>query len=290
MPMFAEVFSILYQFADVFAFLILAASGLAIIFGMMGVINMAHGEFIMCGAYVTVALVHAGFPLPLAQLCGTLAAGVIGVIVEVLLVRKLYKRPLDSLLATWGLSLVVTQGMLIIFGSSLAGIGTPEGSFAVGPYTYSTYRLVLIGGSVAALLFIYLFFMRTRFGLHARATMQNAAIAQAMGVRVGNVYALSFGIGAALAGFCGALFAPTMTLIPTMGATFIVESFVTVVVGGSNVLLGTAPAGILLAAVRTLLNASAGQIVGQIGMLLAVIVIIRVLPEGISGLLTRRGR
>ena len=288
--MFAEVFSILYQFADVFAFLILAASGLAIIFGMMGVINMAHGEFIMCGAYVTVALVHAGFPLPLAQLCGTLAAGVIGVIVEVLLVRKLYKRPLDSLLATWGLSLVVTQGMLIIFGSSLAGIGTPEGSFAVGPYTYSTYRLVLIGGSVAALLFIYLFFMRTRFGLHARATMQNAAIAQAMGVRVGNVYALSFGIGAALAGFCGALFAPTMTLIPTMGATFIVESFVTVVVGGSNVLLGTAPAGILLAAVRTLLNASAGQIVGQIGMLLAVIVIIRVLPEGISGLLTRRGR
>jgi branched-chain amino acid transport system permease protein len=244
----------------------------------------------MCGAYVTVALVHAGFPLPLAQLCGTLAAGVVGVIIEVLLVRKLYKRPLDSLLATWGLSLVVTQGMLIIFGSSLAGIGTPEGSFTVGPYTYASYRLVLIGGSIAALLFIYLIFMRTRFGMHARATMQNAAIAQAMGVRVGNVYALSFGIGAALAGFCGALFAPTMTLIPTMGATFIVESFVTVVVGGSNVLLGTAPAGMLLAAVRTVLNASAGQIVGQIGMLLAVIVIIRVLPEGISGLLARRGR
>jgi len=288
--MFAEIFSFLYQFADVFAFLILAASGLAIIFGMMGVINMAHGELIMCGAYVTVALVHAGFPLPLAQLCGTLAAGLVGVIIEVLLVRKLYKRPLDSLLATWGLSLVVTQGMLIVFGSSLAGIGTPPGSFTVGPYTYASYRLVLIGGSVAALLFIYLIFMRTRFGMHARATMQNAAIAQAMGVRVGNVYALSFGIGAALAGFCGALFAPTMTLIPTMGATFIVESFVTVVVGGSNVLLGTAPAGMLLAAVRTVLNASAGQIVGQIGMLLAVIVIIRVLPEGISGLLVRRGR
>jgi urea ABC transporter permease protein UrtB len=288
--MFAELFSILYQFADVFAFLILSAAGLAIIFGMMGVINMAHGELIMCGAYVTVGLVHGGVPLPLAQLCGTLAAGVIGVVIEVLLVRKLYKRPLDSLLATWGLSLVVTQGMLIIFGSSLAGVGTPKGSFTVGEYTFSTYRLVLIGGAVAALALIYFIFMRTRFGLHARATMQNPAIAQALGVKVGNIYALSFGIGAALAGFCGALFAPTMTLIPTMGATFIVESFVTVVVGGSNVLLGTAPAGMFLAAVRTILNASAGQIVGQIGMLLAVMIIIRVLPEGISGLIGRRTR
>lgn len=288
--MFAELFSILYQFADVFAFLILSAAGLAIIFGMMGVINMAHGELIMCGAYVTVGLVHGGVPLPLAQLCGTLAAGVIGVVIEVLLVRKLYKRPLDSLLATWGLSLVVTQGMLIVFGSSLAGVGTPKGSFAVGEYTFSTYRLVLIGGAVAALVLIYFIFMRTRFGLHARATMQNAAIAQALGVKVGNIYALSFGIGASLAGFCGALFAPTMTLIPTMGATFIVESFVTVVVGGSNVLLGTAPAGMFLAAVRTLLNASAGQIVGQIGMLVAVIIIIRILPEGVSGLIGRRTR
>jgi branched-subunit amino acid ABC-type transport system permease component len=98
---------------------------------------------------------------------------------------------------------------------------------------------------------------------------------------------VSFGIGAALAGFCGALYAPTMTLIPTMGASFIVESFVTVVVGGANVLLGTAPAGILLAAVRTTLNAWAGQIIGQIGMLVAVIIIIRLLPEGISGFLTR---
>ena len=182
--MFAEAFSVLYQFADVFSFLILSAAGLAIIFGMMGVINMAHGELIMCGAYVTVGLVHGGFPLPLAQLCGTLAAGVIGVVIELLLVRKLYKRPLDSLLATWGLSLVVTQSMLIIFGSSLAGIGTPPGSFTVGDYTFSTYRLVLIGGAIAALALIYFIFMRTRFGLHARATMQNAAIAQALGVKV----------------------------------------------------------------------------------------------------------
>ena len=273
-----------------FAFLILSAAGLAIVFGMMGVINMAHGEFIMCGAYVSVGLAHAGVPLVLAQVGGTLAAAIIGVIVEVLIVRKFYSRPLDSLLATWGLSLVVTQGMLIIFGSSLASVGTPEGSFMVGEYSFSVYRLVLFGGALLALGFIYFVFMRTRFGVHARATMQNARMAQALGVRVGRVYALSFGIGAGLAGLCGALYAPTMTLIPTMGATFIVESFVTVVVGGSNVLLGTTPAGVLLAAVRTTLNAWAGQIVGQIGMLIAVIIIIRLLPEGVSGFLTRRSR
>jgi len=120
--------------------------------------------------------------------------------------------------------------------------------------------------------------------------MQNAAIAQATGVRVNRVYALSFGIGAGLAGLCGALYAPTMTLIPTMGAAFLVESFVTVVVGGANVLLGTAPAGILLAVIRTALNGWGGQIVGQIGMLLAVIVVIRVLPEGMSGWFARRSR
>ncbi|MDM0006244.1 branched-chain amino acid ABC transporter permease [Variovorax sp. J22G73] len=288
--MFAEIFSFFYQFADVFAFLILSAAGLAIVFGMMGVINMAHGEFIMCGAYVTVGLVHAGFPLPLAQLCGTLAAGLIGVLLEWSLVRKLYKRPLDSLLATWGLSLIVTQGMLLTVGSSVTGIGTPEGSFVVGGYTFSVYRMVLFAAAVAVLGGIYFVFMRTRFGVHARATMQNASIAQATGVRVGRVYALSFGIGAALAGLCGALYAPTMTLIPTMGAAFLVESFVTVVVGGANVLLGTAPAGILLAVIRTGLNGWGGQIVGQIGMLLAVIVVIRILPEGVSGWLARKTR
>jgi len=286
----AEIFSFFYQFADVFAFLILSAAGLAIVFGMMGVINMAHGEFIMCGAYVTVGLVHAGLPLPLAQLCGTLAAGLIGVAVEWSLVRKLYKRPLDSLLATWGLSLVVTQGMLLVFGSSMGGIGTPEGSFVLGGYSFSVYRMVLSVAALGVLGGIYLIFMRTRFGVHARATMQNAAIAQATGVRVNRVYALSFGIGAGLAGLCGALYAPTMTLIPTMGAAFLVESFVTVVVGGANVLLGTAPAGILLAVIRTALNGWGGQIVGQIGMLLAVILVIRVLPEGMSGWFARRGR
>ena len=288
--MFAEVFSYFYQFADVFAFLILSSAGLAIIFGMMGVINMAHGEFIMCGAYVTVGMVNLGLPLLLAQLVGALVAGVVGVLVEVAIVRRFYQRPADTLLATWGLSLLVTQGTLLLIGSTVQGIGTPPGSFAVGDYTFSTYRMILFGASVGVLALIYLVFMRTQFGTLARATMQHAHMAQALGVRVNWVYALSFGLGTALAGLCGGLYAPTMTMLPTMGATFVVESFVTVVIGGANVLLGTAPAGVFLAIVRTSLNAWNGQIIGQIGMLVAVILVIRVLPEGITGWVARHSR
>ena len=108
------VFSALYQFGDAFAFLVLSACGLAVIFGMMGVINLAHGEFIMCGAYVTAATVHAGLPLPLGILCGTLASACVGVLVELLVIRHLYERPLDTIVATWGLSLIATQGTLIM--------------------------------------------------------------------------------------------------------------------------------------------------------------------------------
>jgi urea ABC transporter permease protein UrtB len=286
----AELFSIAFQFADVFAFLILAAAGLAIIFGMMGVINMAHGEFITCGIYVTVIGVQHGLPLWIAQLCGALAAGLVGIVIERTVIHRLYDRPLDSILATWGISLIATQGMLVTLGSSWPGIGTPAGSFTVGQYTFSSYRLVLIGAAVVVMFGMYLLFMKTRFGVLARATMQNARMARSLGVRTPRIYAASFGIGAALAGLCGALYAPTMTLIPTMGSTFIVEAFVTVVVGGSNVLLGTVPAALILAAIRSSLNAWQGQIIGQIGMLVAVIVAIRLLPEGVSGWSARRSR
>ncbi len=288
--MLGNLFSYLYQFADVFAFLILSSAGLAIVFGMMGVINMAHGEFIMCGAYVTVGMSRLGLPLVLSQLCGALVAGLIGVVVEVVIVRRFYQRPADTLLATWGLSLVVTQGTVLLLGSSLAGIGTPVGSFTVGEYSFSTYRMELFGASLAVLAFVYIVFMRTQFGVLARATMQHASMARALGVRINWVYALSFGLGTGLAGLCGGLYAPTMSLIPTMGSSFVVESFVTVVIGGANLLLGTAPAGVLLAIIRTGLNAWHGQIVGQIGMLLAVILVIRVLPDGITGWVNRRLR
>ena len=172
--MLGELFSVVYQFCDVFAFLILSAAGLAIIFGMMGIINFAHGEFITCGVYVTVFGLQHGLPLPVAQACGAITAGIIGIILERTIIYRLYDRPLDSILATWAISLIVTQGMLVVIGSSMPGIGTPAGNFQVGGYTFSSYRLVLFAAAVLVMLGIYLLFMRTRFGTLARATMLNA--------------------------------------------------------------------------------------------------------------------
>ena len=287
MPGFDAVFGFVYQFGDACAFLVLCASGLAVIFGMMGVINLAHGEFIMCGAYVTVTVAKAGLPLPLAVLCGALAAGLAGIVLERLVIRHLYGRPLDTIVATWGISLIVSQGTLILLGPSLADVSTPLGSVAVGGLSYSVYRFVLMGVAAAILLALYALFTLTRFGVLARATIQVPHMAEALGVDTRLIYSLTFGIGAALAGATGGLYAPTMTLVPSMGAQFITEAFVTVVVGGGDVFLGTAPAGVILGLVRASMTTWQGQLAGQIGLLVAVILVIRVLPRGISGLLLR---
>lgn len=288
MALLGDAFGFLYQFADAFAFLILSAAGLAIIFGMMGVINLAHGEFIMCGAYVTVLTARQGVPLPLAMLLGTIAAGVIGLLIEYVVIRRLYTRLFDSIVATWAISLIATQGMLIVVGPSIEGLKTPFGSFEVGGLSYSWYRVLLAGVAVSILLFIYWLFMRTTFGVRARATIQNPSMARALGVNTDRVYALTFGLGAALAGLTGALYVPTMTAVPTMGSAFIVQAFVTVVVGGADVLLGAAPAAAILALIQSILTSSYGQLIGQIGLLITVIVVVRVLPKGVSGWMLRR--
>ena len=285
--MFDAIVGFLYQFGDATAFLILCASGLAVIFGMMGVINLAHGEFIMAGAYMTVAVAKMGAPLALAVVCGALFAGLLGVVLERLVIRHLYGRPLDTIVATWGVSLIASQGTLIALGPSLADISTPLGSVQIGSLSYSTYRFVLMATAAALLIALYLVFNYTRFGVLARATIQVPHMAEALGVDTRLIYSLTFGLGAALAGATGGLYAPTMTLVPTMGSQFITEAFVTVVTGGGDVFLGTAPAAVILGFIRSAMTTWEGQLAGQIGLLVAVIVVIRVLPRGVSGLILR---
>lgn len=287
MEFFHTIFSMMYQFGDAFAFLVISCAGLAVIFGMMGIINLAHGEFIMCGAYVTATVARAGVPLPLAILAGALVAALVGMLVERLVIRHLYQRPLDSIIATWGISLIATQGVLILLGPTMAGVGTPLGSMAMGERSYSVYRLVLFATALGLLGALFLLFYRTRFGVIARATIQKPDMARALGVDTRSVYGLTFGLGAGLAGLAGGLYAPTMTMVPTMGATFIVESFVTVVVGGADIFVGAAPAAAILAVIKASLTAWYGQLFGQIGLLVAVIIVIRVMPGGLSVFLKR---
>lgn len=283
-----EIVAFVYQISDVFAFLVLAAAGLAIIFGMMGIINMAHGEFIAMGGYVTTYSYHAGAPLALAMLIGAVACGLFGVFLERTIVRRFYHRPINSLVATWGISLIMTQGALLLLGSGAPGVGTPFGSVSFGGASFSVYRLVLVAVAVAVLVGLYLLFMKTRFGRHARATMQNAAMARALGVPVNKIYSITFGLGAALAGLAGGLYAPTMTLSPMMGTSFVIEAFVTVVAGGADILIGTPPAAVALAIIKATATAFYGQVYGVMSLLVAVCLVVRLMPDGFTGWLIRR--
>ena len=280
-----QLLNLLLQFIDSFGFLVLSAIGLAIIFGMMGVINLAHGEFITVGAYGAALSFNAGLPLPAAMLVGVALTTVFGLILEFTIIRRLYGRLLDSMVATWGISLIMIQGLRIVFGSSLPSIGTPLGSIQYGAFSYSTYRLLLAGASLVLLGLLYWVFTSTEFGTRARATIQDEEMSRALGTDTNRMYLLTFGIGSALAGLTGALYAPTMTIVPGMGSTFLVEAFVTVVVGGASVLVGTTGAGLLLGFINAVFSNLFGTFAGRMALLVTTILVIRALPRGITGLL-----
>ena len=276
-------FNIFFQFADSFAFVVLAAVGLAVIFGMMSVINLAHGQFIMLGAYGTTLSYNAGAPLIIAMAVGVLVTAVFGFVLEQTVVCRLYDRLFDSMVATWAVGLILTQGVRIVFGNSLPVVGTPFGTLKYGSFSYSAYRVLLALIAVGVLVALYVVFTRTEFGIRARATIEDPDTARAMGVDTDRMYVSTFVIGSGLAGLTGALYAPTMSIVPTMGSSFLVESFVAVVTGGSTVLLGTTLSGALLGAFNAAFTNLYGTFFGQMALLLVAIIVIRFLPSGLSG-------
>jgi urea ABC transporter permease protein UrtB len=265
------------------AVLVIVSIGLAVVFGMMGIINLAHGEFLMLGAYMTLVGVRAGLYLWLAMALAAATVGVFGLIVERLLIRHLYGRLADSMLATWGLSLIMAQGMVLIFGPSTQGIATPSGSMQIGNYSVAYYSLVLVGAAVALLAIVFWVFTRTRYGVMARAATQVPEMAAAVGINSDLVNAGTFAFGSALAGAAGALLAPLVGVMPTMGQAYIARAFMTVIVGGPGVLSGTAAASVLLGGVENVVSYLSTPFFGQGALLVLAIVLLRVLPTGLSG-------
>jgi branched-chain amino acid transport system permease protein len=264
---------VLFEFLDRLAIIALATVGLAIIFGMMGVINLAHGEFILVGMYGTALTYHSGVPLPIAMVIGVLVTMVFGVIVERTIVQYLYDRLLDSMVATWGLGLALSQLFLIVFGSSLDSIGMPFGNVSVGPFSWSVYRSIFLPIVAFTVLGgLYLLFTRTEFGVKAKATIEDPDTARAMGVNTDRMYTITFAIGSGLAGFAGALAAPTLGgITPGSGTGFLVDSFVAVVVGGPSVIVGTLSASAVLGFVNGWFNVFFDTFVGQIFLLIVAI-------------------
>ena len=282
----SEGFSLFYQYADSISLLMLSAVGLMIIFGMMGVINMAHGELMLIGAYTTSVVFYAGGPLVVAIPAGAVIAGAFGILLERLIIRRFYGQLLSSLVVTWGLSFLLGQGFLLVIGPSICSLPEPFGSFSLGGFTYSYYRLfmfaiafVIIGGVWALLHF-------TKFGTEARATMENPQMAHALGINVDKIYMLTFGIGAALAGVAGSLFALQAPIEPTFGRNYTPIAFITVVVGGSaDIINGLIASALSLSAIRAIFTTQFNILIGYVAMLVAAFVLIRFIPNGLSDFL-----
>lgn len=265
------------------AMLIIISLGLAVIFGMMGVINLAHGEFLMLGAYFTLTAVRVGVNLWAAMLLAALGVGLVGALVERLLIRHLYGRMPATMLATWGLSLILVQVMVLIYGPASNGIPTPLGSVRVGDYSISTYSMVLIIAAVGMLGLTYLVLTRTRYGTMARAAATLPGMASAVGIDVRRTNMVTFGFGAALSGAGGALLAPITAVVPSMGQAYVGRAFMTVVVGGPGVLSGTLSASGLLGGVNSVVSNLTTSVLGTAALLVIAIVLLRFLPTGISG-------
>lgn len=276
--------------------LVLAAIGLAITFGVMGVINMAHGELIMLGAYTTY-LVQQLMPgaieysLLLAIPAAFLVSGLFGVAIERLVIRFLYGRPLETLLATFGISLILQQLVRTAISAQNVVVANPSwlsGSLAINPALSLTYnRIYILVFALLVFAGLLLILKRTLLGLEVRAVSQNRAMARAMGVRSGRVDALTFGLGAGIAGIAGVALSQLTNVGPNMGQAYIIDSFMVVVFGGVGNLWGTLIAGLTLGVVNKVMEPWAGAVLAKILVLVLIILFIQKRPRG---LFPQRGR
>jgi urea transport system permease protein len=270
--------------------LVLVAIGLAITFGVMGVINMAHGELMMLGAYTTYVVQnlmpnHIGLSILVAIPAAFLVSGLTGVLIERLIIRFLYGRPLETLLATFGLSLVLQQTVRSIFTANNRAVETPAWMsgqlqlFGALNITYNRLYIVLFTMGVFAMLLMVL--KRTRVGLEIRAVAQNRGMARAMGIRSEWVDALTFGLGSGIAGMAGVALSQLTNVGPNLGQAYIIDSFMVVVFGGVGNLWGTFISGMSLGLVNKLLEPYSGAVLGKIFVLVALILFIQRRPRGL---------
>jgi len=279
--------------------LLLAAIGLAITFGVMGVINMAHGEMVMIGAYVTFVVqdeIRNSFPalfdysLAIAIPLAFIVAGFIGILIERCIIRFLYGRPLETLLATWGLSLILQQAVRTMFGPNNREVGNPSfmsGAFDLGGITITYNRLWIICFALGVFVALLGLLRFTRFGLEMRAVTQNHSMAASMGIRTSRVDALTFGLGSGIAGIAGVALSQIDNVSPNLGQGYIIDSFMVVVFGGVGNLWGTFVGSFVLGIANKFLEPYAGAVLGKITILVLIILFIQKRPRGMFAL---RGR
>jgi urea transport system permease protein len=276
--------------------LLLAAIGLAITFGVMGVINMAHGEMVMLGAYTTFVVQEVirarnpalfDYSLVIAVPLAFAVAGFVGILIERGIIRFLYGRPLETLLATWGLSLILQQAVRVAFGASNREVGAPSwmsGAFELGGLTITHGRLWIIVFTLAVFVLLLMVLRFTRLGLEMRAVTQNRAMAASMGIRTSRIDALTFGLGSGIAGIAGVALSQIDNVSPNLGQGYIIDSFMVVVFGGVGNLWGTLVGAFTLGIANKFLEPYAGAVLGKIAILVLIILFIQKRPRGLFAL------
>jgi urea transport system permease protein len=284
-----------------FSVFVLMSLGLAIIFGQMGVINMAHGEFMILGAYMTYLTSHIFqtylpglYPIYffVAMAIAFLASGALGMLVEWSMIRFLYKRPLDTLLATWGLSLIMQQAFRSIFGAREVGVELPDWMMGSLPVTdtidVQINGLFVMGLTTLIAGAVYLLMYRSRWGLQVRSVMQNRTMAGAVGINTERVDRATFGLGCGIAGIAGSAFTMIGSTGPTAGQLYIVDTFLVVVFGGAASLLGTIASAFTISQAQSTMEFFMSGSMAKVLTLMVVVGILMVRPEGLFVLKVRR--
>ncbi|MBN9244018.1 MAG: urea ABC transporter permease subunit UrtB [Mesorhizobium sp.] len=265
--------------------LMLVSLGLAVIYGVTGVINLAHGEFVMLGAYAAWALqTELGLSLLPSLVAIFLILAAVGWLVEVLVIRHLYARPLDTILATWGIGVMAQQAIRLTAGGELRYVQMPESlsaSVTVFGATESAYRLFILAVALALFAVTWGIYRYTSFGLKLRAITQNRSVASSFGINASRIYRLTFAYGAGIAGLAGALVSPLKSVSPEMGTTYVVDAFMVVVLGGAQSLMGTLASSGILGELSGYLAFYSNDTIAKALVLLAIVVIIRFRPQGL---------
>jgi urea transport system permease protein len=296
-----NLFGTAFRGLSLAAVLLVAALGLAITFGLMGIINMAHGEMIMVGAYTTYTVQNVfngwfgaggeAFYFPVALAGSFVVTGLVGLGLERGIIRFLYKRPLESLLATWGVSLVLRQVFRHIFGAANVQVNSPSwlsGSYVIYDVLLAYNRIFVIGFAVFIVVGTWLLLSRTSLGLQVRAVMQNRAMASCVGVRTDRINMMTFAFGSGLAGMAGACLSQIGNVGPGLGQNHIVDCFMIVVLGGIGNLSGTVSAAFGVGVTDQILQPWLGAVMGKITVLAAIILFLQWRPAGLFATRSRQ--
>lgn len=288
------IFTILFNGMSLSSILLLASLGLSITFGLMRVINMAHGEFIMIGAYSTFLVQNFfiacmpkaafDFYLPVAIVVSFFVAALFGLVLEQLVIKRLYGRETDSLLATWGVSLVLQQLARSIFGAPNVNVSAPSflnGNFTLAGVVMTYKRLFIIALVALCLLLMYILMYKSSYGKRVRATMQNRSMAQCLGIRTNRIDSLTFAIGSGLAGIAGCALCLLGSVGPSLGQNYIVDTFMVVVLGGVGRLAGSIAGALLIGMSNALIQFGTSANIAKALVLLLVIIFLQKKPQGL---------